>query len=357
LHIERIVIENLRNIAYADISPYNKLNIIFGSNGAGKTTLLESIYLLARARSFRQIKAGSLIKEGNEKLNLYTTLRTENQSKHKIGLQKSASGTIIKKDGELLKKLSSLAKAIPLSIISPNIQRIIEEDPQQRRRLLNWGLFHVEPNYGNLANRYKKILLQRNNALKDSYEQIKVWDQQLVKVGEEIDSTMFEYCKKWNQKINALVEKTQLIEPISICLKKGWKEDESFYEALERNGRIDRERGFTSCGPHRSDIRILQNGKQIRNRFSRGEAKITAVLLLLAQTKILSEFSDELPILLADDLHAELDSDRYSTLINLIEELKLQSFVTTLNFDHTTKDLITDSYQLFHVEQGVISKI
>jgi DNA replication and repair protein RecF len=357
LQIERIRIENLRNIAYADVSPHKKLNIIFGSNGAGKTTLLESIYLLARARSFRQKKTGRLIREGSEKLNLFTIIQTETNIRHKIGLQKNSKCTTIKKDGETIKKLSKLAKSIPLTIITPNIQRIIEEDPQQRRRLLNWGLFHVEPKYGDLANRYKKILLQRNNALRGSAEQLNVWNKQLVNIGEEIDRIMVEYCEKWNKTLNGLVDNTQLIEPISLYLKKGWREEETFIEALDRTGKIDRERGFTSCGPHRSDIKLIQNEKQIKNVFSRGEAKITAILLLLSQTKMLLEYSGELPILLADDMHAELDNNRYNAIIALIEELQLQSFISTLDFCQDRCDMDSESYQLFHVEHGVISKV
>jgi DNA replication and repair protein RecF len=158
LQIKRIKIENLRNITKADISPHKGLNIIIGYNGAGKTTLLEAIYLLARARSFRQKRHGRLIKEGTERLNLFAQLQTKEKQIHKIGLQKSASKTEIRKDGQNLKRLSDLAKTIPLTIITPNIQRIIEEEPQHRRRLLNWGLFHVEHGYGELVNRYNKIL-------------------------------------------------------------------------------------------------------------------------------------------------------------------------------------------------------
>ncbi|MEW8049146.1 MAG: DNA replication/repair protein RecF [Candidatus Thiodiazotropha sp.] len=355
LHIEKIKIENLRNITQAEISPISHINIIVGSNGAGKTTILESIYLLARARSFRQQKTGHLIREGTEQLSLFSTLRTAAHTRHKIGLQKTAKSTVIRKDGRNLKKLSDLAKTMPLTIITPNIQRIIEEDPKHRRRLLNWGMFHVEHEYGELANRYKKTLIQRNNALRGSNDQTKVWDRQLIQLGTEIDRRMSAYTKTWNETLNGMIETTNLIKPISLKIKQGWREEHSFAEALERNEKVDKERGFTGCGPHRSDLRILQEGKPVKNIFSRGEAKIAAAIMLLSQTKMIEERSGESPVLLVDDLHSELDSERYRKLLNLIAELNLQSFVTTLRYDKSESVLAKDAYQLFHVEHGDIS--
>ncbi|MEW8681418.1 MAG: DNA replication/repair protein RecF [Candidatus Thiodiazotropha endolucinida] len=355
MHIETIKIENLRNIANAELSPHKKINIIVGCNGAGKTTLLESIYLLARARTFRQQKTGHLIREGAEQLNLFTSIQTAINNRHHIGLRKTVSGTVIRKDGENLKKRSDLAKSIPLSIITPNIQRIIEDDPKNRRRLLNWGMFHVEHEYAYLANRYKKTLIQRNNALRGSREQIKVWDRQLIQLGDEIDRRMSEYTIIWNDTLNALIDVSGLIKPISLKVKQGWKDELSFAEALDRNSKIDKERGFTSCGPHRSDLKILQDGKPIKNIFSRGEAKIAAVIMLLSQTKILEDRTGESPVLLVDDLHSELDNERYANLLKLIEEMNVQSFVTTLDSDKSKNLLSADVCQLFHVEHGDIS--
>ncbi|MES9969123.1 MAG: DNA replication/repair protein RecF [Candidatus Thiodiazotropha sp.] len=355
MHIEKIKIENLRNIECAEFSPHQQLNIILGKNGAGKTTLLEAIYLLARARTFRQQTRGQLLKEGTDQLNLFATLKGVDHSRHQIGLQKTVASTFIRKDGENLKKLSDLAKTIPLTIITPNIQRIIEEDPKHRRRLINWGLFHVEHEYGEIANRYKQALLQRNNALRGSMDQIDVWDRQLIALGEEVDSRMREYTELWNRNIEALVNSTELIHPVSIELKQGWKEEYTLAEALQRNRKIDRERGFTSCGPQRSDLRVLQDGRLIRNRYSRGEAKMTAIIMLLAQTKMIGVKTGESPVLLVDDLHAELDSDHYHQMLSVITQQKLQSFITALSSDPLKNFNGSKDFGLFHVEHGEVT--
>ncbi len=166
---------------------------------------------------------------------------------------------------------------------------------------------------------------------------------------------MSEYTKSWNETVNTIIDVTGLIKPISLKVKQGWKEEFTLAEALDRNSKIDKERGFTSCGPHRSDLKILQDGKPIKNIFSRGETKIAAAIMLLSQTKILEDRTGESPVLLVDDLHSELDSERYANLLKLIEDMNVQSFVTTLDSDRSKNLISADACQMFHVEHGDIS--
>ncbi|MES9992570.1 MAG: DNA replication/repair protein RecF [Candidatus Thiodiazotropha sp.] len=354
MHIDYLSIENLRNIKFAELSPNRNINIVVGKNGAGKTSILESIYLLARARSFRQKTRGRLINEKADKLNLFARLETSDNTKHKIGLEQRSNQITIRKDGENLQKLSFLAKALPLTIITPNIQRVVEEEPEHRRRMINWGMFHVEHGYGDLVRNYKKALLQRNNALRGSRDQIKVWDGQIIDLGSAIHQRMLAYTSQWNESLSQMVDSLDMIKPITLELKKGWKENLTFSEALERNLKLDQERGFSSCGPHRSDIRILQNGVSVKHQFSRGEAKIVAVLMLLSQTRITQLSTGESPVLLVDDLHSELDSERYEKIVSLIYGQGLQSFITTLNRGNLENIPDAGDCTMFHVEHGCL---
>ncbi|MCG7958568.1 MAG: AAA family ATPase, partial [Candidatus Thiodiazotropha taylori] len=137
MDLQRLKIQNLRNISDAEIFPSDKLNIITGANGAGKTTFLEAIYLLARTRSFRQSQNRTLIKSGEESLTIFSELNAESGTMYRIGLSKSREGTTVHKDRKKITKLSELARSLPLTIITPNIQRIVEEGPVNRRKLLN----------------------------------------------------------------------------------------------------------------------------------------------------------------------------------------------------------------------------
>lgn len=352
MQINQLTIENLRNIKFAQLTPNKYTNFIVGDNGAGKTSLLESIYLLARAKSFREQSNRSLIKEEEEQLNLFARVETSEKTRHRIGLKKTTNKTIIRRDGETLKKLSTIAKSLPLTIISPNIQRLVEDEPKYRRRLLNWGMFHVEHQYSDLASRYKKALIQRNSALRQSTSQLKVWDKELEVLGSEISRRMVNYTSLWNQAFKKMQIDLDVTKPIELQMKQGWKEGLSLQEAMERNRSVDIERGFTSTGPHRSDISILREGKLVKNIFSRGESKLTAVLMLLSQITISERMTGESPIVLIDDLHSELDNKRYHKLISLISALKLQTFITTLNFGDADISSVKEGFSVFHVEHG-----
>jgi DNA replication and repair protein RecF len=213
-------------------------------------------------------------------------------------------------------------------------------------------MFHVEHQYSDLAGRYKKTLIQRNSALRQSTSQLKVWDKELEVLGSEISRRMVNYTSLWNQAFKKMQTDLDVTKPIELQMKQGWKEGLSLQEAMERNRSVDIERGFTSTGPHRSDISILREGKLVKNIFSRGESKLTAVLMLLSQITISERMTGESPIVLIDDLHSELDNKRYHELISLISAQKLQTFITTLNIGDADISSVKEGFSVFHVEHG-----
>lgn len=355
MQIEFLSIENLRNVINAELEPSSSINLITGKNGAGKTTILESIYLLARARSFRQSQNINLIRKDAELLNIFTKIQNSSGITHKIGLQKKRRTTKVRKDGGKITRLSDLAKSLPITVITSNIQRIIEDEPKHRRRLLNWGMFHVEHDFGNLASRYKKALNQRNNALRKSERQLSVWDRQVATLGSEINQKMANYVNEWNTALSLITSQTGIIKPIRLEVRSGWRDGFSLLEALNANKKIDIERGFTSCGPHRSDVRILEGSELLKNRLSRGQLKLSAILMILGQSVIQSNKTGESPILLGDDLHSELDVDSYQSLLNMISKIGMQSFITTLDEREEKKIIEQCRGKLFHVEHGSVA--
>jgi DNA replication and repair protein RecF len=353
LRIAKLTIKNLRNIKNAEIYPGKSLNLFIGENGAGKTTLLESIYLLARARSFRTNKNRHLISQREDELIVYTEIENDNGTQTKIGLRKEKQKTQIKCNAKKVSKLSQLASAIPLTIITPNIQRIIEEGPVYRRKLLNWGMFHVEPNYGQLVMRYKKTLNQRNRALIKKSQDIVIWSNQLSELGEEISAKQADYLTKLNDSLLLLNKQYKTRQDYRLELAKGWRTDVSLKQALQDALPSDRERGYTTPGPHRLDIKIVKDGSNIKTSYSRGQNKLVAINLLLAQTLLMISRSKEKPILLVDDLHSELDSKNYHEIINLISNLKVQSFITSLTETIVDQKIDIDLIKMFHVEHGM----
>jgi DNA replication and repair protein RecF len=353
LHLHRLKIENLRNIKEAEIFPLEKLNFFTGPNGAGKTTLLESIYLLARAKSFRNSQNRNLINSAEEELTIFSEIYSDSGTKHRVGLNKRKELTTVHKDQKRISKLSELARAIPLTIITPNIQKIVEEGPVHRRKLLNWGMFHVEPNFTQLAQRYNQTISHRNRALTTNRDDLAVWTKQLVELGYELNQLQTAYLEEWNVCLDELRKNNADIINYRLELNRGWRKGLSFGEALDELIETDRKRGFTSAGPHRLDVKIQADGRDVKNYFSRGQNKQLALNLILAQTKLLQRKQQEKPILLVDDIQSELDDDRYKQVIQTVADLKVQTFITELNMNNHKFDEL-DQFKMFHVEHGQV---
>lgn len=139
-------------------------------------------------------------------------------------------------------------------------------------------------------------------------------------------------------------------------LYSGWRKGVSFEEALEELTQTDRERGFTSAGPHRLDVKINVDQRGVKNYFSRGQNKLLALNLMLAQTKLLQSKQQERPILLVDDLQSELDHERFLQVLRTISELNIQTFITDLKKD-ISDSFEKDQFKMFHVEHGRFAEV
>ncbi|MET0028855.1 MAG: DNA replication/repair protein RecF [Candidatus Thiodiazotropha sp.] len=354
MRISKLTINNLRNIKNADIIPGKGINIFQGSNGAGKTTVLESIYLLARARAIKSTQHKNLINHTENELTVFSELLSNSGHTTRLGIRKDKSNTLVKKNGESVARLTDLARILPIANITPNIQRLLEEGPVHRRKLLNWGLFHVEPTFGAVISRYNQVLKQRNALLGKRTADLTVWTQYLSKSGEEVNKLQTSYLEKWKSEVNELLTLVPQLEGLQLMLVKGWRQGMSLQESLEHNLRTDQERHFTSVGPHRMDIKITFHGQEIRDQFSRGQKKIVSVLFILAQARLLDKFGNEPPVLLIDDLHAELDHETYKSLLQQITNMQYQTFLTRLSPENSDFGM-SPLGSMFHVEQGNVT--
>lgn len=166
MFIERLVVSNVRNIKELTVDFYNSLNIFCGLNGSGKTSLLEAIYLLHAAKSFRSNQIQPIIQHQQEHCTVYAKCRGDLT----LGLQKSSKQTLIRKNGNALFSASELASTLPVVLIYQDLFSIIDQGPSIRRKLLDWGVFHVEPTFKFHWKSYQRALKQRNNALKKGIE-------------------------------------------------------------------------------------------------------------------------------------------------------------------------------------------
>ena len=349
--LRKVRLENLRCIEQAELQPADGLNLIIGSNGAGKTSVLEAIYLLGRGRSFRTPRLGSLIRTGEADAIVYGELDDDAQP-HRIGLRVASQKTELHIDGESGGAISDLAAALPVQLIDPQVHDLIQGGPGERRRFLDWGVFHVKHDFLASWRRYRRAQQQRNTALRQgaSPAVITAWDPELIAAGAIVERLRREYLEDLMPIVADHAEKMQL-KNVKITYQAGYSED-SLAVALVANLERDMSLSATQAGPHRAELRVEVAGQAARHRLSRGQQKLLGASLVLAQVAHLTRYAHRRMVLLVDEPAAELDGEYLRGLVAAIQQLDAQVFITALR--ETSLPLDTEA-RLFHVERGEVA--
>ena len=357
MRVQKLKISNLRNISEAELDFSPNINFIQGDNGAGKTTVIEALYLLARSKSFKRGNQKSLIQHKKESLTVFGKASNAEGQYLQIGIQKDATRTLVKMNGQVINRLSDLAKQLPIALITPQSQKILEEGPEYRRRLLNWGVFHVEPNFGPLMATYNRTLQQRNQALRDTKSKLSIWDDLLSESANQITAIQREFLDRVRETLLSLIDETKGLKGISISFYQGWDEGLCLKDALSKKIEVDKRRLFTSAGPHRADVLFEVDGKPIREKLSRGQQKYLLILTMLAQAQQLRKLQAGPPIFLMDDFQSELDQRTQSDLLEFFSERSIQTIITGITDLRYMKESTHSDRQMFHVEQGVVKAV
>jgi DNA replication and repair protein RecF len=354
--LSRLHVENVRCIQTAGLEFDAARNLITGPNASGKTTLLEAIYFLGRARSFRSSRSQTLVRNGTEGL---TTVGYLSQSHREriLGLRFGRGGLEARLDGRAVSGIAELATTFPVQAIDPELHQLIEEGPQQRRRYLDWGVFHVEPAFVGAWQRFQRALRQRNAALRDESAEdlVRAFDGELTEAGLAVAQARSRYLTALGPFVSAAGERL-LGHPLDLVLAQGWPVERSLQEALERSWARDRARGATQVGPHRADLQIRVGGHVARDRVSRGQQKLVAAAMLIGQLKCDAAQGSPTAALLVDDPAAELDPRSLEGLLDEILALPLQLFVTALDGAHRALQRL-ESPAKFHVEHGKVTRL
>jgi DNA replication and repair protein RecF len=307
-----------------------KFTLISGPNASGKTSLLEAMYVLGRGRSFRTRRNEHLIRRGAERFVVFGEV--EAGERHvPLGIEGSPAGLRAKVAGERAATLAELALQLPVQIIDPEVHRLIEEGPSRRRRFLDWGVFHVEHDFVGYWQRYHQVLRQRNAALKSrQLALISAWDADLVRYGELVTAARQRYVEALAVQC-APIGTNLLGLNLTLSYRTGWARELGFADALSHSLRSDQEVGVTQVGPHRADLAIRLEGLAAKDRVSRGQQKLLAAALLIAQINLFPEGGAVDPTLLLDDPAAELDDERLSKLLREVTSHPVQLVVTTLH--------------------------
>ena len=357
--IEQLEISNFRNLKKVSLTPSPHINALFGDNGSGKTSLLEAIYFLGTARSFRTPHSKQAIMFGQPQFVVFAKIVAEGGASVPVGVSKDPQSITIKIANRPVNNSSALAELLPVQLINPDVHKMLEEGPRYRRRFLEWGLFHVKPNYFQHWQECRHILKQRNAALKQnlSGREIDQWNRALCEKSELINRQREEYLQALQPVITELLDRSPQLPKVEITLSKGWPKNKTLEQALTENLETDRSRGFTQHGPHRADLSITCQGIKAKDVVSRGQQKIITAIMKLAQLQLLTETkSPSRSVLLVDDLPAELDPKFRELLLSIVRDQRAQVFVTATETSLLQPQSATSDLRMFHVEHGQVGQ-
>lgn len=359
MYIKTLQLESVRNLKKIHCQAKPGVNFLYGNNGAGKTSVLEGIHIISRGRSFRPGRGNDWISRTKQSALLLADIdQTDNAPTERIvrlGVERERKSWRARLGGQEVKSQPELAKALPVCLFEPETHQLILGGPEHRRRLLDWSVFHVEHSYLNYWRRYQRSLKQRNQALRDNADAsvIRSISVGMQHIAEALMTQRSAFFSRFQTEFNALLPgfSAEQLE-LSVKLQQGWNVSENLLDRWESELRNDIERGFTQSGPHRADIQIHADGRLARNWLSRGQQKLTALILVLAQQATMTTDNHPHPVMLLDDLESELDEERYQCLLTYLTSVPNQVWLSGVN-----QPLSGYVSQLFHVEHGEVRTI
>jgi DNA replication and repair protein RecF len=346
-------LENLRNISSLALQLDPGINLFIGPNGAGKTSILEGAYLLSHAQSFRTGQINALIRRGAEQFNLFA--RVERQAGPvQIGLSRALSAWVAKVNNDEAVSLGGMLKEYAQVCFEPGTHALISGGSEERRRFLDWGVFHVEPEFLLCARAFRRALRQRNALLKQDGNNLELdwWDAEFARTGELLSAMRHRYFRHFS---SVLIDAAMLYLPelgaVNIRYSRGWPEVGSLELALRETRASDQTRGFTGRGPHRADWGIQFDSAPQREHLSRGQEKLCALACVLAQARCFANSRGEWPVIALDDLSSELDAAHQRIVVDTLSSCGAQVLISAIEVPDCLKALDV-STRLFHVEHG-----
>ncbi len=334
--IDNIRLQNFRSYSDDSFEFETGVNIIVGQNASGKTNLLESILLLCSGKTYRS-EYYKLIKYGSEWARIDGWINSEQRALKVKEYNGSISRDFVV-DERSYKNIPR-KKSAPVVLFEPSGLRLLTDSPALRREFIDDILERTVPNFASINRNYKKVLAQRNHLLKQSFstDQMFVWNLRLCEFGSVIVRARREFVDDNKAKFNELYNTlTDLGSNKQAGLKYQTKILEKDYTAgllnrLEKDIAKDRERGFTSSGPHRDDIELYLGGHPLNGVASRGEIRTVLLALKMLELYALEKACGQKPILLLDDVFGELDGSRRHKLTSYLQNY--QTFITTTDAD------------------------
>jgi DNA replication and repair protein RecF len=348
-----------------EVEFHPQLNLFLGSNAQGKTNVLEALYCLSTTRSFRAAVDEEMIQFGQEAGAIEGLLqREEGREQIRLELRREKNKALLV-NGKKQKKLSSLLGRLPAVIFSPDDLFLIKGGPGLRRKYLDVTILQMDQGYLGHFQQYERTLKQRNSLLRqklpDVEAQLKIWDLPLAEHGVALMVKRSEIAGRLSgfagQALNDLTGGAEIFEvryePQVPFEGDAGSLKEKMLQALGQARREEMARGITVVGPHRDDLGLFVNGKPLRKFGSQGQQRTGALALKLAQLSLLTEGCHTAPLVLFDDVMAELDDQRRAFFLNRLQQGG-QAFLTGTSATDFSAAL--QKARIFRVEAGKVQR-
>lgn len=357
MSVEKLLTQNFRNLKDLNIELDSNLNLVVGNNGSGKSSLLEALFFLGHGKSFRTNKTIDIVSYDKSPL----VVSVKNDKGSQLGLKRDfvLNETEIKVNGEKQSKLSIFAKNMAVQIVTPESFKLFFGGPKERRRFLDLGLFHVKHSFSEEWRNFSKVLKQRNACLKQksSTDTLHYWTELFCNHSIVVSESRESYVNQLKEEISSWLDLLlpNICNELKIVYSRGWSNTKDLEEVLQQNKEREVAFGHSLYGAHKFDIKFVVNGNHIEVSLSRGQQKLFLLALTLAQAKLIEKVNRVKPILLIDDIGAELDINSRKLLSEAVNRLNCQVVITAID-KNALEPLIHNNknYKMFHVEHGEI---
>lgn len=352
MKIDSLSLMNFRNYETLNIS-FGNLNIIYGLNGSGKTNIMEAIYMLALTKSFRINNDKIMIKKGKIKAKIKGNVLKKNDE-NEFGVEISNDGKIVTINGEKQDKVSDYVSRINVILFNPSDTRLIDDAPSERRKMLNIEISQIYKEYLVVLTNYQRILKQRNFYIRGMYingsytsEYLDILTKKLVEYGKVICKYRQDFIDNINKYIISNYEKifgsgTLKIRYVSTFKNKS---EDDLIKRFKDNYQKELSVGKTLEGIHHDDIMFILDNNNLKELGSEGQRKNAIISFKLAEINVIYDIKGYYPILILDDLFSELDKEKITNLLGMLDR-NVQTFITTTDLKNISKKVIKDAKKI-----------
>lgn len=358
MRFDRLEISYFRNLSNVVVELGSGVNFFYGANGAGKTALLEAVHLLCRGRSFRTQRARSLIQMEADRLAVRLRAVDELRGPVTLAMTKDRQArTELKVDGERERRLSEAARLTPLQVMLPDISELVFGQPGVRRHWLDWGTFHVKPEYLVTLRDYLRVLKQRNAVLKDAHRtaaELRPWTEKLIAAALAVTALRGDYLTALEPHFQSAMTALAPELAIDLDFQQGWSKEDSLEKLLGDSAEREVKLGATQWGPHRADVELRVGAVKASALLSRGQGKMVASALKISQAALLATQTQRSTVFLIDDVGAELDAGHNVRFFELLKDLDCQILANSTHAPAAHLAEVANTLNVFHVERGSV---